>query len=64
MGSGSCGVTALKMGFKFIGVELYEKNIVTARRMLRECQKEYDEVRNNEKTEELNITDVEFKEAA
>ena len=42
MGSGSCGVTALKMGFKFIGVELYEKNIVTAKRMLADAQKEFD----------------------
>jgi len=40
MGSGSCGVTALKMGFKFVGVELYEKNIVTARRILSEIQDE------------------------
>lgn len=43
MGSGSCGVTALKMGFKFVGVELYDKNIVTAKRMLSEAQKEFDE---------------------
>lgn len=42
MGSGSCGVTALKMGFKFVGVELYEKNIVTAQRMLTEAQMEFD----------------------
>jgi len=41
MGSGSCGVTALKMGFKFVGVELYEKNIVTARRLLIESQNEF-----------------------
>lgn len=43
MGSGSCGVTALKMGFKFVGVELYEKNIVTAKRTLAEAQKEFDD---------------------
>jgi site-specific DNA-methyltransferase (adenine-specific) len=43
MGSGSCGVTALKMGFKFVGVELYEKNIKTAQRMLSEAQKEFDD---------------------
>lgn len=43
MGSGSCGVTALKMGFKFVGVELYEKNILTAKRMLTEAQKQFDE---------------------
>ena len=43
MGSGSCGVTALKMGFKFVGVELYEKNVVSAKRMLDEAQKEFDE---------------------
>lgn len=43
MGSGSCGVTALKMGFKFVGVELYEKNIATAKRMLADSQKEFDE---------------------
>ena len=43
MGSGSCGVTAIKMGFKFIGVELYEKNIVTAQRTLNESQKDFDQ---------------------
>ena len=43
MGSGSCGVTALKMGFKFIGVELYDKNIVTAKRMLSDAQREFDD---------------------
>ena len=43
MGSGSCGVTALKMGFKFVGVELYEKNIVTAKRTLAEAQREFDD---------------------
>ena len=42
MGSGSCGVTALKMGFKFVGVELYEKNITTAKRMLSEAQQEFE----------------------
>jgi DNA modification methylase len=42
MGSGSCGVTALKMGFKFVGVELYDKNIVTAQRMLSEAQREFE----------------------
>ena len=36
MGSGSCGVTALTLGFRFVGVELYEKNIVTAERILRD----------------------------
>ncbi len=41
MGTGSCGVTALEMGFKFIGVELYEKNILTAKRMLAKAQEEY-----------------------
>ncbi|MDD2307697.1 MAG: DNA methyltransferase [Prolixibacteraceae bacterium] len=43
MGSGSCGVTALKMGFKFVGVELYEENIATAKRILTEAQKEFDQ---------------------
>jgi DNA modification methylase len=43
MGSGSCGVTALKMGFKFVGVELYEENIVSAKRLLADAQKEFDE---------------------
>jgi len=43
MGSGSCGVTAIKMGFKFIGVELYEKNIVTAQRTLNESQQDFDQ---------------------
>jgi DNA modification methylase len=43
MGSGSTGVTALRLGFKFVGCELYEKNIKTSRRMLSENQAEFDE---------------------
>lgn len=43
MGSGSCGVTALLLGYKFVGVELYEKNIQTATRILSECQEAFDE---------------------
>ena len=43
MGSGSTGVTALLLGFKFVGVELYEKNIVTAQRILNESQQAFDQ---------------------
>jgi len=43
MGSGSCGVTSLLLGFKFVGVELYEKNIVTAQRILNESQQNFDQ---------------------
>jgi len=43
MGSGSCGVTALLLGFKFVGVELYDKNIQTAERILSESQAAFDE---------------------
>jgi DNA modification methylase len=43
MGSGSCGVTSLLLGFKFVGVELYEKNIVTAKRILNESQQAFDQ---------------------
>lgn len=43
MGSGSCGVTALLLGFKFVGVELYEKNIQTSTRVLSESQESFDE---------------------
>lgn len=43
MGSGSCGVTALLMGMKFVGVELYDKNIQSASRLLSEIQSQYDE---------------------
>lgn len=48
MGSGSCGVTALKLGFKFVGCELYEKNIRTARRMMSENQQEFDQEKIDE----------------
>jgi len=44
MGSGSTGVTALLLGFKFVGVELYEKNIVTAQRILNESQQDFDQL--------------------
>ncbi len=43
MGSASCGVTALLLGFKFVGVELYEINIQTAQRILSESQEGFDE---------------------
>ena len=43
MGSGSCGVTALLMGMKFVGVELYDKNIQSASRLLSEIESQYDE---------------------
>lgn len=44
MGSASCGITALLLGFKFVGVELYEKNIVTAKRLLNSIETEFDEI--------------------
>ncbi len=43
MGSASCGVTAVLLGFKFVGVELYEKNIETSRRILYGSQEGFDE---------------------
>lgn len=36
MGSGSTGRTSLLLGYKFVGVELYEENIKTAKRVLHE----------------------------
>lgn len=42
-GSSSCGVTATLLGFKFVGVELYEKNIQTSQRVLSECQEMFNE---------------------
>ena len=42
LGSGSCGVTALLLGFKFVGVELYEKNIKTAERVMTDAQESFD----------------------
>jgi DNA modification methylase len=47
MGSGSCGVTALLLGFKFVGVELYDKNIQMSTRILSESQEAFDEVNLN-----------------
>jgi DNA modification methylase len=40
-GTSSTGVTALTMGFKFVGVELYEKNVETSKRALRNHQQEF-----------------------
>ena len=42
LGSGSCGRTSIMLGFKFVGVELYEVNINTSSRVLTEAQNEYD----------------------
>jgi DNA modification methylase/uncharacterized ParB-like nuclease family protein len=43
LGSGSCGVTSLQLGFKFWGVELYKENIATAERILFDSQQAFDE---------------------
>lgn len=56
MGSGSCGVTALQLGFKFVGVELYEKNIITAERILTEGQESFDEEALNSLYEDFQIS--------
>ena len=42
LGTGSCGVVALQLGFRFVGVELYEKNVRTAERILTEGQESFD----------------------
>lgn len=57
MGSGSCGVTALLLGFKFVGVELYEKNIQTSTRVLSESQRSFNEDRLNSVLEEYQPSD-------
>lgn len=43
MGTGSCGVAALQLGFKFVGVELYDENIATAERILTEGQDSFNQ---------------------
>lgn len=57
LGSGSCGVTALLLGFKFYGVELYKSNIITAERTLFESQQDFDEDSLNSLLEEYRPTD-------
>jgi DNA modification methylase len=57
MGSGSCGVTALLLGFKFVGVELYDKNIKTAERILSEGQEAYDEDSLNSLLKDIDSQD-------
>jgi DNA modification methylase len=57
MGSGSCGVTALLLGFKFVGVELYDKNIQTATRILSESQEAFDEDSLNSLLNGLNTSE-------
>jgi DNA modification methylase len=65
MGSGSCGVTSLMLGFKFVGVELYDKNIVTAHRLLSETEGEFDINRINSIIKEvISIEDDQLLEAA
>lgn len=56
MGSGSCGVTSLLLGFKFVGVELYEKNIRTAERTLSEAEESYDEESLNSMFNDFGIS--------
>ena len=57
MGSGSTGVTALLLGFKFVGVELYEKNIVTAKRILNENQQAFNQESLDSLLEDYRETD-------
>ena len=54
-GTSSTGITALRLGFKYVGVELYEKNIETAKRTLSEAQKEYDGTSVNEVLDGLGM---------
>jgi DNA modification methylase len=56
MGSGSCGVTALQLGFKFVGVELYEKNIKTAERVMSEAQESFDESSLNSMFDDFGVS--------
>ncbi len=57
MGSGSCGVTALQLGFKFVGVELYEKNIRTAERVMSDALESFDEDSLNSLINDYTIGD-------
>ena len=57
MGSGSCGVASLLLGFKFVGVELYDKNIATAERILSGGQDEFDEVSLNSLLKDIDAPD-------
>lgn len=57
MGSGSCGVTSLLLGFKFVGVELYEKNILTSERVLSEGQESFDQESLNSLLEDYRPSD-------
>jgi hypothetical protein len=42
LGGASCGRTALMMGYRFSGVELYEKNVETSKRILAESLQEFE----------------------
>jgi DNA modification methylase/uncharacterized ParB-like nuclease family protein len=57
MGSGSCGVTALLLGFKFVGVELYEKNIQTSTRVLSESEESFNQESLNSLFEDYRPSD-------
>jgi len=56
MGSGSCGVTALQLGFKFVGVELYEKNIRTAERVMSDAEESFDEGSLNSMFDDFGVS--------
>lgn len=57
-GSSSCGVTAVLLGFRFVGVELYEKNIQTSQRVLSESQEKFDEGSLKSLLEGIGSSDV------
>jgi DNA modification methylase len=42
LGGASCGRTALMMGYRFSGVELYEQNVETSKRVLAESLQEFE----------------------
>lgn len=48
LGGASCGRTAVMMGLKFCGVELYEKNVETSKRILAESSLEFEPLALNQ----------------
>ncbi len=63
LGSGSCGVTALLLGFTFVGVELYSKNIATAERILSESQQAFNQEALNSLMDECYSNDEAIPES-
>ena len=62
-GTSSTGITALRLGFKYVGIELYEENIQTAQRILSEAAHNQNKESINEILDGLGMMQIDDDES-